>query len=560
MKNGEVPTKKPPLKLAIHFHTLKPFIDHSSSTKAHPQIKAVLSPIATFPPKPPPLEYTQPKRCKVVTCTVKSTERPKPKLNKKCSSESTNELTETLRTAPTTKPLEHHLNTVIRYNLLKICKRNYDKAQIENIDKIIYNDRAHVVALFKDFLVYDDIKELIQQYYKSIESTYFINKYSADRKGKKCFPSTISLGEYKILKRAKIKKEKIRKIKEGDKPKQENESTFFRTAFMNSLAKEDLSNSLSKLPANSLECSNDDDSNKMVELLKKLDGSIIVKKKIELNPIKKIATESTSLANPNKVVAAATVVKKSEAPKKTGIAAPAMKVPLAQQVPQPAPLNKNKTVQKSRPTTTMQKEQKAPSPSPYYFITPRTTTNVESLAVKKETSVSRSTEKSIEGLIKATFTKISKNSKYSDSTLLKLLSESKSGAKDVSTVVPKKSTSRKNNYFAIYDGKATNKYKTISIKPCNSSREAYQTMKSPNLSKASSVTKKIGSKVAANKSEAKSVMKESADALLSKSRQIAKLGRATGKNQEKSNMMRNTPDLRKIGIVQKFLSPRVKMP
>ena len=46
---------------------------------------------------------------------------------------------------------------VERYNLLRSYKIEFGLSQIEEIDKVIYNDYGHLVSIFKDYLIYDDL-------------------------------------------------------------------------------------------------------------------------------------------------------------------------------------------------------------------------------------------------------------------------------------------------------------------------------------------------------------------------------------------------------------------
>ena len=45
------------------------------------------------------------------------------------------------------------------------------------INDIIYNEKTHIVAKFKDYLIYDDNSEFFKRYYKSYESILRLPKY-----------------------------------------------------------------------------------------------------------------------------------------------------------------------------------------------------------------------------------------------------------------------------------------------------------------------------------------------------------------------------------------------
>ena len=68
------------------------------------------------------------------------------------------------------------------------------------VNDIIYNESTHIVSLFKDYLIFDDISEFLKRYYAGFESTkrlpkvfQFYDKYS------KVFPNYISLPENKFM-------------------------------------------------------------------------------------------------------------------------------------------------------------------------------------------------------------------------------------------------------------------------------------------------------------------------------------------------------------------------
>eukprot|EP00826_Nyctotherus_ovalis_P050167 TRINITY_DN6122_c0_g1_i14.p2 TRINITY_DN6122_c0_g1~~TRINITY_DN6122_c0_g1_i14.p2 ORF type:complete len:340 (+),score=77.55 TRINITY_DN6122_c0_g1_i14:1099-2118(+) len=144
---------------------------------------------------------------------------------------------------------------LIRGNLVEKCKKWCELHATENINKIIYNDRAHLVSVFKDHLIYDDSKELLVQYYSHKRSVKALKELARGNERRFVF-STFSLCENKIFKKATMKRAKIRKLESENLKRHANASTFFGTTFMNSL--EDVSNSISKINSNSLETSVND--------------------------------------------------------------------------------------------------------------------------------------------------------------------------------------------------------------------------------------------------------------------------------------------------------------
>eukprot|EP00826_Nyctotherus_ovalis_P041966 TRINITY_DN4278_c0_g4_i2.p1 TRINITY_DN4278_c0_g4~~TRINITY_DN4278_c0_g4_i2.p1 ORF type:complete len:354 (-),score=109.31 TRINITY_DN4278_c0_g4_i2:602-1663(-) len=148
---------------------------------------------------------------------------------------------------------------------MKECRRSGNEANMESVNRIIYNDSAHLVAVFKDYLIYEDVKELLQVY-NIVQSRYLLAKLTKETP-RNIVLSTYSISKTKAFKQATKRRNKILRIKAEDRESREEESTLFRTEFINSLAKEDLSNSISALPANSLECSQSEDIKKIGELL-----------------------------------------------------------------------------------------------------------------------------------------------------------------------------------------------------------------------------------------------------------------------------------------------------
>ena len=157
-------------------------------------------------------------------------------------------------------------------NLLKEYNQNCSEADIEVINKIIYNDSSHIVSLFKEFLIYEDLKELFQFYNKKHEIKHLLDKLT-ENEPKNLIRSTYLINQTNEIKRAVRKKKKIERIKAEENVNRWEESTLLRTTFMNKIAKEDLSNSISILPSNSLECSRGENPRLISELLYELENS-----------------------------------------------------------------------------------------------------------------------------------------------------------------------------------------------------------------------------------------------------------------------------------------------
>ena len=68
------------------------------------------------------------------------------------------------------------------------------------VNDIIYNDDTHLVSMFKDFLIYDDISEFLKRYYTKEEAYPRLNKiFTFYDSFSKVFPNYIALEESKYM-------------------------------------------------------------------------------------------------------------------------------------------------------------------------------------------------------------------------------------------------------------------------------------------------------------------------------------------------------------------------
>ena len=73
--------------------------------------------------------------------------------------------------------------------------------EVKVINDLIYNEQAHIVSVFKDYLILDDINEFLKRYYNHKQESVvrlpklcdFYNKYS------QVFPNFVSLPESKYM-------------------------------------------------------------------------------------------------------------------------------------------------------------------------------------------------------------------------------------------------------------------------------------------------------------------------------------------------------------------------
>ena len=95
-------------------------------------------------------------------------------------------------------------------NLSKKYQQLSQKYNSNIIDNIIYNERSHIVALFKDRLIQDDNGEFLKRYYQLNEAIIrlpkffeYYNLYS------KIFPNYICFPEGKYFYQNILKKQKV---------------------------------------------------------------------------------------------------------------------------------------------------------------------------------------------------------------------------------------------------------------------------------------------------------------------------------------------------------------
>jgi len=146
--------------------------------------------------------------------------------------------------------LKHPLPTprkLIKNNLLKRCSRINLSINRDGINKIICNFPSHIVAVFKEYLIYDDANEFLYRFYKEYEGQIRLSKIIKTC-NEKWMPSYMMLRVSKIFYKKEKRRAKIILMKRAEELDCEsNESSLFDTKFMNSLAKDDVENSHSKL-------------------------------------------------------------------------------------------------------------------------------------------------------------------------------------------------------------------------------------------------------------------------------------------------------------------------
>lgn len=122
---------------------------------------------------------------------------------------------------------------LISQNLSKKYMTSKDFYNVKIINDIIYNENTHIVSVFKDYLILDDISEFLKRRYARFETKPRLTKiYEFYDKYSKVFPNYVVLPESKYMfknierkqrmidEKQKFKSNKERKAKEREEKKQ----------------------------------------------------------------------------------------------------------------------------------------------------------------------------------------------------------------------------------------------------------------------------------------------------------------------------------------------------
>jgi hypothetical protein len=60
---------------------------------------------------------------------------------------------------------ENHLGMMIQNDLSKKYSTNRDYYNVKIVNDLIYNENTHIVSIFKDYLILDDINEFLKRSY-----------------------------------------------------------------------------------------------------------------------------------------------------------------------------------------------------------------------------------------------------------------------------------------------------------------------------------------------------------------------------------------------------------
>jgi len=142
-------------------------------------------------------------------------------------------------------------NTIIQNNLKKCLEKIDSSNEVEIINKILFNEPSHIVALFKEYLIYDDCNEFLHRLYKNAEiperMDLIVEYYSKKISNK---PWQHNLPEIKIFLKSTSRKLKIYKIREEDirnahkNREQGINSQLFKSSFLRSMDNTDISKTI----------------------------------------------------------------------------------------------------------------------------------------------------------------------------------------------------------------------------------------------------------------------------------------------------------------------------
>ena len=116
------------------------------------------------------------------------------------------------------KKIKKPTKTIIK-NIHKLFHKKYSKlASFYDkiiIDNIIYNEKSHIVAKFKDYLIIDDIGEFLKRFYYKEESKKKLKKfYEYYDLYSKIFPNYTAFNEGKYLYQNIQKKQRMIDLQE----------------------------------------------------------------------------------------------------------------------------------------------------------------------------------------------------------------------------------------------------------------------------------------------------------------------------------------------------------
>ena len=103
----------------------------------------------------------------------------------------------------TTQPSSIHMANQIRnimQNNLSKYMTSKDFYNVKVVNDVIYNEQTHIVSVFKDYLILDDISEFLKRFYDHDETTGRLPRiYEFYEKYSRVFPNYVSIPENKYM-------------------------------------------------------------------------------------------------------------------------------------------------------------------------------------------------------------------------------------------------------------------------------------------------------------------------------------------------------------------------
>lgn len=91
------------------------------------------------------------------------------------------------------------MKNILQQNLSKYMTSK-DFYNVKVINDIIYNENSHIVSVFKDYLIFDDISEFLKRGYDLSESSSWLPKiYEFYEKYSWVFPNYVGIPENKYM-------------------------------------------------------------------------------------------------------------------------------------------------------------------------------------------------------------------------------------------------------------------------------------------------------------------------------------------------------------------------
>ena len=122
------------------------------------------------------------------------------------------------------------VSKLVKSSKMKLVKNhqiNNNKFNKNVINSIIYNEKEHIVAEFKDFLIYDDFSEFMKRFYKLNESSNRLPKINEFYENySKIFPNYTNIPEAKYMYKNIKRKQKVIDNNQQRNDESDNEENF----------------------------------------------------------------------------------------------------------------------------------------------------------------------------------------------------------------------------------------------------------------------------------------------------------------------------------------------